>query len=1726
MKSLLFLSLLFLGQPLSAGTASLFSDNQAGGSAQGSGSIDFNAYNAASITISVQAYAYGGSQQGGGRNYSGSAEAFIGPLRDQRTENPGSDPMSIGASISITVTKQSDGSWAGGGVNFGSGVSVGASAYVDGENSVGGASVSASVSWVEAPINRAPSISWSAMPGTAGSGQSYSITAHGHDADGNLAQVNVWKNGAPFAFAGGGNGTDGDSGNPTSDFGPATITFTANAVDSGGLTSATISQAVTITASNSAPTITWTSIPGFVANGQNYTVSAHGHDADGNLTQVNIWKDGVPYAFAGGGNGTDGDSGNPTTDYGPATVTFTANAVDSIGVSSGTISQTVSIGAPPSVSAWINVSPTSETAPGSVSVTWSSANATAVSVSGQGVGSSSTSGSQLVGGMPAGSYTYTITAHGYGGPVTQTATVTINPPADTAPTISWITTPGNVASSQSYNVSAHGHDADGNLTEVNIWRNGVPYAFAGGGNGTDGDSGNPSTDTGPLTVIYTAESVDANGARSGLISQTVTINAPPPVSAAITASPTNGAAPGSTTISWSSLNASAVSVTGTGLTSSAPSGSQTVSGLPAGTHTYAVTAQGAGGPVTQTVTFTVSPPANLAPTISWNTTPGTVASGQSYTVSAHGHDPDGNLTEVNVWRNGAPYAFAGGGNGMDGDSGNPSTDTGPLAVNYTAEAVDSNGARSGTISQTVTVTAPPAVAGSISASPTATTAPGSASITWSTSNATSVSVAGSGLSSTASSGSQTVSGLVAGSYTYMLMAQGPGGPVTQSATITVTAAASVSASIGVTPSSAAAPAAATITWSSANAAAVSVSGPGLSSAATMGSQSVSGLSAGIHTYTITAQGPNGPASETATVTVSAAPNSAPTIAWTSTPGIVASGQSYIVSAHGHDPDGNLTNVNVWRDGVPYAFAGGGNGTDNDSGNPSTDSGPRTVVYTAEAMDGAGLRSATISQTVTISAPATVAASIGASPTTATAPSSTTITWSSVNATAVSVSGNGLASSAASGSQLVSGLPAGSHTYTITAQGPGGPVTQSATFTVTAAASVSASISATPSSAAAPAAATIAWSSANATAVTVSGPGLSSAATVGSQSISGLPAGIHTYTITAQGPNGPASDTATVTVSAAPNSAPTIAWTSTPGTVASGQNYTVSAHGHDPDGNLTSVNVWRNGVPYSFAGGGNGTDNDSGNPSTDSGPLTVVYTAEAMDAAGLRSATISQTVTVTAPPAVSGSISASPTATTAPGSATITWSTANATSASVAGSGLSSTASSGSQTVSGLAAGSYVYTLTAEGPGGPITRSVTINVTASESLSGSLAAIPAVIYSNQSTSLSWTTTGTGFRWVHGDQPGLNGVNVYPAAVTGSTTVSGLPPGNYRFVIEYGPGSTATQMAFVDLTVLGVIRTVTTSTVPVAAGTVVGGGTYLEGTLATVSAAPDATHVFIGWSGDLSTTANPLGFTVGAQNYSLVANFALRTFAVTATASPTGAGAISGTGSYPVGAVATLTATPDASHTFTGWSGDLSSAANPVSFTVSSATNLIANFAPASFALTTTAGSGGSVTPGGTYAAGTIVTVAATPDATHRFAGWAGDASGTATSVAVTLDRAKSLQASFAAKSLQTITFDFPGDHGLTSPSFTLTAKATSGLPVSFSLLSGPAILTGNSVEVTGVGPVTIQASQLGDAFFLPANPVNQSFNVIAAATLKYRGQSRTLLRDATTREAPPFVLEKP
>ncbi len=79
--------------------------------------------------------------------------------------------------------------------------------------------------------------------------------------------------------------------------------------------------------------------------------------------------------------------------------------------------------------------------------------------------------------------------------------------------------------------------------------------------------------------------------------------------------------------------------------------------------------------------------------------------------------------------------------------------------------------------------------------------------------------------------------------------------------------------------------------------------------------------------------------------------------------------------------------------------------------------------------------------------------------------------------------------------------------------------------------------------------------------------------------------------------------------------------------------------------------------------------------------------------------------------------------------------------------------------------------------------------------------------------------------------------------------------------------------------------------------------------------------------------------------------------------------------------------------------------------------------------------------------------------------------------------------------QTITFAPLPPRLTTSASFDLTATASSGLPVSFTLVTGPATLDGSTLSLTGTtGVVSIRASQPGSAVYLPAPDVVRSFFV--------------------------------
>lgn len=66
----------------------------------------------------------------------------------------------------------------------------------------------------------------------------------------------------------------------------------------------------------------------------------------------------------------------------------------------------------------------------------------------------------------------------------------------------------------------------------------------------------------------------------------------------------------------------------------------------------------------------------------------------------------------------------------------------------------------------------------------------------------------------------------------------------------------------------------------------------------------------------------------------------------------------------------------------------------------------------------------------------------------------------------------------------------------------------------------------------------------------------------------------------------------------------------------------------------------------------------------------------------------------------------------------------------------------------------------------------------------------------------------------------------------------------------------------------------------------------------------------------------------------------------------------------------------------------------------------------------------------------------------------------------------------------------------NPPYTLEATTTSGLPVSFEIVSGPATIDGNVMTLTGeVGTVTLKATQAGDDTWLAAPDVVKTFEVI-------------------------------
>lgn len=101
---------------------------------------------------------------------------------------------------------------------------------------------------------------------------------------------------------------------------------------------------------------------------------------------------------------------------------------------------------------------------------------------------------------------------------------------------------------------------------------------------------------------------------------------------------------------------------------------------------------------------------------------------------------------------------------------------------------------------------------------------------------------------------------------------------------------------------------------------------------------------------------------------------------------------------------------------------------------------------------------------------------------------------------------------------------------------------------------------------------------------------------------------------------------------------------------------------------------------------------------------------------------------------------------------------------------------------------------------------------------------------------------------------------------------------------------------------------------------------------------------------------------------------------------------------------------------------------------------------------------------------------------------------ASSAATDTYNAASVDVNFGApqKAAQSIAVASSGGDVMADAPVTLSATSSSGLPVTFAVVSGPATVSGDTLTFTGTGPVVVRASQTGNGSFASAGDVNLTY----------------------------------
>ena len=183
-------------------------------------------------------------------------------------------------------------------------------------------------------------------------------------------------------------------------------------------------------------------------------------------------------------------------------------------------------------------------------------------------------------------------------------------------------------------------------------------------------------------------------------------------------------------------------------------------------------------------------------------------------------------------------------------------------------------------------------------------------------------------------------------------------------------------------------------------------------------------------------------------------------------------------------------------------------------------------------------------------------------------------------------------------------------------------------------------------------------------------------------------------------------------------------------------------------------------------------------------------------------------------------------------------------------------------------------------------------------------------------------------------------------------------------------------------------------------ITGGPTYRPGTLITISASPAEGFDFVSWDdGSTDTVRN----VTAESDRVYVATFSERPLRkLSLSVSPEGSGSVSGSGTYYQGSAVTVSAEPSDCMQFVRWSDGSTDQTRTVAMEGDNI-SLVAYFEKVRYTLTVESSddSKGTVSGGGTYDCGTVVTVTATPKTGWKFIRWT-DGGDQTHSVVVTSD----------------------------------------------------------------------------------------------------------------------------